>query len=542
MNARDPLQPVPPDEAAALAALTAQAWDDEIVPRVSAYIEVPAKSPMFDADWAHHGHLERVVQDAARWVQAQNVAGMRLEIVRLAGRTPLMFFEAPSTQSGCTDTVCLYGHLDKQPEFNGWRNDLGPWTPKYVDGLLYGRGGADDGYAVYAAVSAIAALDRLGIPRPRCVGLIESCEESGSFDLPAYLDALRPRLGHVALVVCLDSGAGNYDQLWLTTSLRGMVSGVLKVQVLTEGVHSGDASGLVPSSFRILRHLLERLEDSATGELLPRGFHCDVPAERLEQMRVTAGILGDEVWKRFAWACGADGAATLPTTTDPVQALLRRSWKPTLSVTGADGFPELASAGNVLRPYTAFKLSLRLPPLVEGHAAAAELKALLEDNAPYNARVTFEPDGRAGAYGATGWNAPDLAPWLEQALDGASRAQFGSPCGYIGQGGTIPLMRMLQQGFPRAQMMVCGVLGPKSNAHGPNEFLHVPYAKKLTAAVAQVIQACAARGASAEPTGAAAEPTGAAAQSAGAASPSSAAPRASATSMPSTAADMMPPA
>ena len=490
MNARDPSLPLLPDATRALAAFANAAWDREIVPAITHYIAIPAKSPMFDADWAQHGYLDRVVRDAATWVEGRRIAGLKLEVVRIEGRTPLIFFEVPATRSGGGDTVLLYGHLDKQPEFNGWRNDLGPWTPKYQDGMLYGRGGADDGYAVFAALTAIEALDVQGIPRPRCVGVIESCEESGSPDLPAYIDALQPRLGNVSLVVCLDSGAGNYDQLWLTTSLRGMVSGVLKVEVLSEGVHSGDASGLVPSSFRILRQVLDRLEDSKTGRLLPAALHCEIPAERVAQAQATAKILGDEVWKRFPWACGADGAATLPTSTDPTDALLRRTWQPTLSVTGAEGFPELRNAGNVLRPHTAFKLSLRLPPLVDGNKAAAQLKALLEDNAPYNARVTFIADGRVDGQGATGWNAPSLAPWLERALNAASRANFGAPCGYIGQGGTIPFMSMLQQGFPAAQMMVCGVLGPKSNAHGPNEFLHVPYGKKLTASVAQVIAAC----------------------------------------------------
>jgi len=477
-------------EVAALAAYADLAWDTRIVPALTDYIAVPAKSPMFDADWAEHGLLDRVVRDAAAWVESRKVAGLTLEVVRAEGRTPLIFFEIAATKAGATDTVLLYGHLDKQPEFNGWRSDLGPWTPKFEKGLLYGRGGADDGYAVYAAITAIEALQAQGIGHPRCVGLIESCEESGSFDLPVYLDALRPRLGNVSLVVCLDSGAGNYDQLWLTTSLRGMVSGVLKVEILSEGIHSGDASGLVPSSFRILRHVLDRLEDSATGRLLPESFHCELPASRLAQAQATAAILGDEVWKRMPWACGADGGPSLPTTTDPVQGLLNRTWRPTLSVTGVDGFPELKNAGNVLRPWTAFKLSLRLPPLVDGNAASLKLKALLEDNTPYNARVTFHADGRAGALGATGWNAPELAPWLDTALNAASQAHYGAPLGYIGQGGTIPLMSMLQKGFPAAQMMVCGVLGPKSNAHGPNEFLHVPYGKKLTAAVAQVISAC----------------------------------------------------
>jgi acetylornithine deacetylase/succinyl-diaminopimelate desuccinylase-like protein len=505
MNARDPLLPPPPPEAphhaAAIAAYCDRTWDDAIVPALIDYIAIPAKSPLFDAEWQAHGHIERVVRDAAQWVERQPVAGLRLEVVRLPGRTPVIFFDVPATCPGgnASDapTVLMYGHLDKQPEFSGWRNDLGPWTPKLESGLLYGRGGADDGYAVYASLTAIMALDAQGIPRPRCVGLIESCEESGSFDLPAYIDALKPQLGRVGLVVCLDSGAGNYDQLWLTTSLRGMVSGVLKVEVLTEGVHSGDSSGLVPSSFRILRQVLDRLEDSKTGELLPASFHCEIPADRVDQARATALALGDEVWKRFPWACGADGGPSLPTTSDPFEALIRRTWKPTLSVTGADGFPEMRSAGNVLRPYTAFKLSLRLPPLVDGNEAAAKLKALLEDNAPYNAKVTFSADGRSGGgggrqpSGATGWNAPTLAPWLEEALNSASQNHFGEPCGYIGQGGTIPLMSLLQRGFPAAQMMVCGVLGPKSNAHGPNEFLHVPYGKKLTAAVAQVIAAAA---------------------------------------------------
>ncbi len=489
MNARDPLQPLQPDEASALADFAARTWDEEIVPALTDYIAIPAKSPMFDADWQKSGFIDRVVRDAAAWVESKKVPGLKLEVIRLEGRTPLIFFEVPATKPGCEDTIVLYGHLDKQPEFNGWRKDLGPWTPKYENGLLYGRGGADDGYAIYASLTAIMALDKQGLPRPRCVGVIETCEESGSFDLPAYLDLLKPRLGNVSLVVCLDSGAGNYDQLWLTTSLRGNVTGTLKVEILTEGVHSGDASGVVPSSFRILRQVLDRLEDSKTGQLLPQSFHCEIPGTRVEQARTTAAILGDQFWKNYPWACGADGGPTLPVTTDPAEGLLNRSWRPMLAVTGVDGFPELKNAGNVLRPFTAFKLSLRLPPLVDGHEAALKLKALLEDNAPYNAKVTFHPDGRAGDYGATGWNAPELSHWMEDALNAASQIHFGAPVGYIGQGGTIPLMGMLQAGFPKAQMMVCGVLGPKSNAHGPNEFLHVPYGKKLTAAVAQVMAA-----------------------------------------------------
>ncbi len=500
MNARLPPDALPL-QAHALQSHVEEGWSQRIVPELQRYIEVPAKSPAFDADWAAHGLLDRVLHSAAEWVQAQQVPGLQWEILRLSDaggqpRTPVLFFEIPASagQDGTPapasgQTVLMYGHLDKQPEFTGWRSDLGPWTPKIEDGKLYGRGGADDGYAVYASVAAIQALKAQGVAHPRIVGLIETCEESGSRDLLPYVDALRApgnnRLGDVGLVICLDSGAGNYDQLWLTTSLRGMASGVLKVEILTEGVHSGDASGLVPSSFRIMRQVLDRLEDSATGRLLPASFHCEVPAQRVQQAQATAAILGDEIYKRFPWAhhdCGGSSVFALPTTTDPVEALLNRTWRPTLSVTGADGFSEIRNAGNVLRPYTAFKLSLRLPPLVDASAAVQELKQLLEDNAPYQAKVTFESQGSA-----TGWNAPATLPWFEQALQQASQAHFGAGCGTIGQGGTIPLMNLLSQGFPKAQMMVCGVLGPRSNAHGPNEFLHLDYARRLTASVAQVI-------------------------------------------------------
>ena len=494
----DRLSPsVLPLEAVALQSYVDAAWSERIVPELLSYIAVPAKSPAFDPDWAERGLLDRVIASAADWIRAQQVSGLKLEVMRLNDaqgqpRTPVLFFELPASsgQDGTPapasgQTVLMYGHLDKQPEFTGWRNDLGPWTPKILDGKLYGRGGADDGYAAYASIAAIQAIQAQGVAHPRIVGLIETSEESGSSDLLPYVDVLRSRLGDVGLVICLDSGAGNYDQLWLTTSLRGMAAGVLKVEVLTEGIHSGDASGLVPSSFRILRHVLDRLEDSATGRLLPASFHCEVPAERVAQAQATAAILGDEIHKRFPWAhydCGGSTAFALPTTTDPVEALLNRTWRPTLSVTGADGFPELRNAGNVLRPYTAFKLSLRLPPLVDAAQAVRELKTLLEDNAPYQAKVTFEGGGAA-----SGWNAPSTSPWFEQAMQDASQAHFGAGCGTIGQGGTIPLMNMLSQGFPKAQMMVCGVLGPKSNAHGPNEFLHLDYARRLTATVAQVI-------------------------------------------------------
>lgn len=473
----------PLDPARALAHVSAL-WDDDILAQLSEYIAIPAKSPAFDPDWAAHGHLETVLRNAARWIEARRIAGLHVEIARLPGRTPLLFFEVAASGTAMPETVLMYGHMDKQPEFSGWRAGLGPWTPKYEEGRLYGRGGADDGYAVYAGIAAIQAIQAQGAAHPRIVGLIETGEESGSPDLLPYVEMLRARLGQVGLVICLDSGAGDYERLWLTPSLRGLAGGTLKVRVLTEGVHSGDASGLAPSSFRIMRQLLERLEDSQTGRLLPAGLHCEIPAERLAQAQATAGILGAALYQHFPWAPSGHGGHVQPATTDPLQALLARTWRPTLSVIGAEGFPPPQDAGNVLRPYTALQLSLRLPPLVDAARAAHEVQALLESHPPYQAQVTFEIGSAAN-----GWNAPPMPPWFADALDAASTAHFGAPCGFIGQGGTIPLMNMLGASFPRAQMMVCGVLGPNSNAHGPNEFLHVPYAKKLTAAVAGVMAA-----------------------------------------------------
>ena len=464
-------------------------WDSQIIAQLVDYVRVPATSPHFDTDWVAHGYIDAVVRQAEAWVRAQNVAGITLEVIRLGERTPILFFDIPATGGlDASRTVLLYGHLDKQPEMTGWREGLGPWTPVIEDGKLYGRGGADDGYAVYAALSAITALDAQAVPRPRCVGLIETCEESGSYDLPAYLDALSPRMGDVQLVVALDSGCGNYDQLWATTSLRGLVNGTLNVRVLNEGVHSGDAGGVVPSSFRVARVLLDRIDDSRTGIVRSATFQCDIPAERATQAGQAADILGDTMWQRFPWACGDggqhDGHMVEPVTTDLVDVVLNRTWRAALAVTGADGLPPIAEAGNVQRPFTSLKLSLRLPPLIDGAHAAAELKKILEADPPYSAVVSFECDSAA-----TGWNAPPGEPWLTTALDDASRAFYGRPTAYLGEGGTIPFMGMLGVKFPRAQMLVTGVLGPKSNAHGPNEFLHLLFAKRLTAAVACVIAA-----------------------------------------------------
>jgi len=468
-------------------------WDDEIIPVLTDYIRIPNKSPVFDPDWEKHGYMEQVVAMFAAWAEKklEQFPGAALEVVRLKDRTPLIFIEVPGatgnperSEGVASDsvvrrgaTVLMYGHLDKQPEMAGWAKGTGPWQPVLKDNKLFGRGGADDGYAMFASIAALLALKEQNTAHSRIVLLIEASEESGSPDLPFYVDHLSARIGTPDLVVCLDSGAGNYDQLWLTTSLRGVVTGNLTVRVLTEGVHSGAASGIVPSSFRILRNVLSRVEDEATGRMTLPELFVDIPADRRKQAKETAAILGDQVWSELPFA-----GTTKPMAADNAELILEKTWRPQLAVTAMDGYPLPANGGNVLLPFSTAKLSVRLPPTLDAQTARAAMKKVLEAEPPYNAQVEFDVPR-----GDDGWNAPQLAPWLEASLNKASQAAFGKPVAFHGEGGSIPFMAMLGAKFPGTQFVVTGVLGPHSNAHGPNEFLHIPFAKNLSACIAAIL-------------------------------------------------------
>jgi acetylornithine deacetylase/succinyl-diaminopimelate desuccinylase-like protein len=451
-------------------------WDDAIVPSITDYIRIPNKSPAYDKEWATRGYMDDAVKLMEAWARREiaTLPGATLEVVRLPKRTPVIFIEVPGTGD---DTVLLYGHLDKQPEMKGWWEGFGPWTPVMKDDKLYGRGGADDGYAMYGSIAALTALKDQGVAHARCVILIEACEESGSYDLPFYIDHLAERIGKPSLVICLDSGCGNYDQLWLTTSLRGNGVGTMTVKVLDEGVHSGDASGIVPSSFRIARQLLSRIEDEATGRILPKELYVSIPKQRIAQAKAAAKVLGREVHAKMPFAGG-----TTPIAKNLSELVLNRTWRPQLAVIGADGLTPSADAGNVLLPYTTLKLSFRWPPTLNANKAIEAVEKMLTKKPPYNAQVEVKFDR-----GGTGWNSPALAPWLEASVARASQTAFGKPVVHMGEGGTIPFMGMLGEKFPETQFVITGVLGPHSNAHGPNEFLHIPTGKKVTMAIAQIV-------------------------------------------------------
>jgi len=463
-----------------------QVWK-EIVPVLHDYIKIPNVSEVFDPDWRQHGYMQQAVDLIRDWCAARPIEGMTVSVQELPQRTPVIVIEVAQFGQaggglGVDDTVLLYGHLDKQPEMEGWSDGRGPWTPVLEGDRLYGRGGADDGYAAFASLTAIEALQTAGGSHGRCLVLIEASEESGSPDLAAHVEALADRLGSPSLVVCLDSGCIDYDRMWVTTSLRGLVGAVLTVDIVTAGLHSGDVSGMVPSSFRIARSMLSRIEDESTGRISLDSCQTDIPADRVAQANSTAADIG-AIADHYPFVDGAG-----PTTADAAEQLLARTWRAALSVVGADGLPPSSRAGNVLRPSTSLKLSLRLPPNADCEAVAEELSRVLLADPPYGARVTLS-DLETGP----GWNAPALAPWLESALDAASVAAFGEPARLFGEGGSIPFMGMLGERFPAAQFVITGALGPDANAHGPDEYLHVPTARSLTVAVAELLDAHARR-------------------------------------------------
>lgn len=451
-----------------------QLWDSSITPTLMEYIKIPNKSPQFDKDWQAHGFMDQAVNLISQWCKDNAVDGMKLEVVKLENRTPVIFMEIPGTSD---ETILLYGHLDKQPEMTGWDSDLHPWKPVLKGDRLYGRGSADDGYAAFASLTAIKALRNQQMPHARCVILIEASEESGSPDLPYYIDALEARIGKPDLIICLDSGCGNYDQLWVTTSLRGLAGGTLNIKVLKQGVHSGSGSGIVPSCFRVLRQIINRIENETSGDVLLSDLQVEIPSQRISQAEQAAAVLGESVYKDLPFVAGVT-----PESTSISELILRRTWKPALSVIGCDGMPAIENAGNVTLPALSVKLSMRLPPTCDPEIASQALKNIIEKNPPHHAEVSFEINDTG-----PGWNAPVEEPWLVEAAKQASLSYFGKEAVYMGEGGSIPFMGMLGKKFPQAQFLITGLLGPESNAHGPNEFLHIPTGKKLTACVSRVI-------------------------------------------------------
>jgi len=481
---------------ARMAAIVERYWEDEALTTLCEYVGIPCLSPEFDEDWADSGALDRAAELFAAWAGRRSLASSTAEVVTLPGRTPCVLVDVESTAVDSAPTTLVYGHLDKQPPLGAWRDGLDPFSAVRRGDRLYGRGTADDGYAVFAALGALEALEAVGAPHGRVLVLIEASEESGSADLESYLDVLAPRFGPLALVVSLDSGCASYDRLWITTSLRGTINAVLRVGVMTEGVHSGMAGGVVPSSFRVLRELLDRLEEATTGEVAIPGCQVEIPSGRFAEIGQVAAEFGDDAVGHFPTLPGVELMGT-----DAHARLVRLTWKAALEVTGAAGLPAIEAAGNVLRPSSALKISLRIPPTADAATVAQALGEILTERPPSGAAASLEIE-----QASSGWVAPELPAWLAAAMEESSARYFGGPPRFLGMGGSIPSVTSLARRYPAALFFTTGVLGPGSNAHGTDECLHIPTAKAVTSCAAHVIAALAAEHNSDTPPARAARP------------------------------------
>ncbi|MGH3733486.1 MAG: M20/M25/M40 family metallo-hydrolase [Acidimicrobiales bacterium] len=453
-------------------------FERDALPVLEEFATIPSLSPTFDAQWEEDGFLDSAAELLATWAHQRRLKSADITIHRRQGRTPMLVVTVDST-AGETDTVVLYGHLDKQPPLGDWSSGLDPYKPVRRGDRLYARGVADDGYAFFSAVSAIEAMEANDIPHGRCVVLIEASEESGSTDLEAWLDDLADHLGNVELLICLDSGALTYDRLWVTTSLRGVVNLEVKVAVLQDGRHSGSASGVVPSSFRVLRQLLDRFEDSTTGEILIEELHADIPESHAKSAHDIANEFGDFMADDFPTLEGVELMGA-----NAEERILRRNWHPTLSVIGMGGIPAPDIAGNVLRPYTTATLSFRLPPSVDAFAAANTITRMLTSDVPSHAQVTV-----TNVHPGNGWVSPELATWLAPALEASSLDYFGRSVGFTGEGGSIPFLGSLATRYPGVQFVATGVDGPESNAHAIDEMLDLPMVVGVSNMVVTVLEA-----------------------------------------------------
>ena len=452
-------------------------WETSILPSLSDFIEIHALSPLFEPNWAELGELDATIDLFRAWLDEQGIAGLSHEVHRIEDKSPVLLVTIEGTGPG---EVIFYSHLDKQPSKPElWSDGLHPLKAVRRDPWLYGRGSVDDGYGGYLCVTSIRLLQEAGIPHPRCAFLIETCEESGSFDLPPYLDALSEELGDPDMIVVLDSGGPDYDHVWMTEALRGLVSGTLSVRVSHEGIHSGTSGGSIPSSFRIQRMLLDRVEDSSTGEVLVPEMHVEIGADIRDKAAALAEVVGDSVWEQLPTV---DSLVRVADST--AEMILAMNWQPTLSIIGADGMPSVQVAGNVLRTNTDLKLSFRIPPGVDSESVLERAKQILEADPPYGAEVTFSPDSCAD-----GFHAPPLGGAVSKAINEASMTLTGLPPLASWTGGTIPFMAMMQGKYPEATFLCTGSSGPGNNAHGPDEKLHIPSSKRLTAVLSATVAA-----------------------------------------------------
>ncbi len=460
-----------------LLSMSDEIWEQSILPSLSNFIEIKALSPLFEPDWDKLGELDATIDLFCEWVERQELDGLTYSVHRIEDRSPVLLITVEGTGPG---EVVFYSHLDKQPSKPElWSEGLGPLSAVRRGPWLFGRGSIDDGYGGYLCVAALKLLQNSNTPHPKCSFLIETCEESGSYDLPPYLEALKEDLGEPDMIVVMDSGGPDYEHIWITEALRGLISGTLSIKVSHEGIHSGTSGGSIPSSFRIARTLLDRVEDSNSGQILIPEMHVDISDDLRKKAESLAGVVGNSLWDQLPTV-----DSLKPVSEDTADMILGMNWQPSLCVIGADGLPSVQVAGNVLRTNTDLKLSFRIPPGVDADTIEPILKETLEKDPPYGAQVTFSPDSSAN-----GFHSPPLEGEVRRAITESSVHFTGKPPLATWIGGTIPFMAMMQSRYPSAKFLCTGASGPGNNAHGPDEKLHIPSAKRLTAVLATTVAA-----------------------------------------------------
>jgi acetylornithine deacetylase/succinyl-diaminopimelate desuccinylase-like protein len=441
-----------------------------VLPNLQEFIKIPNCSPNYDGDWEKNGNAVKAASFLANWVQGLNLKNAEVSLLKDPGHTPFIYIDVKATRPGDDRTILMYGHLDKQPAFTGWSEGLGPQIPVVKDGKLYGRGSSDDGYATFASVSSIKACQDNGWDLPRMVILIEGAEESFTDDLFYYVNQLKTVIGTPSMVMCLDSGCADYERLWVSTNLRGVISISLKVSVMTtQGIHSGLGGGLVPDSFMIIRQLLDRIENPETGDMLEPSLFVEIPEDRNKQIDAMMKVVGDKYLDNIPWF-----GKTHPLDKNLKDTIIRNTWKPTLVITGCDGLPDTSTAGNVLRGFTELRLSIRLPPGIDSTKAGETIKAILEKDPPYNAKVEATVVNTGD-----GWNLNSFSEKLGNTLNIASQRFFNSDMCFFGEGGSVPFVKFFNESFPKADFAVLGVCGPTSNIHGPDENLTLDFVQKL---------------------------------------------------------------
>lgn len=450
-------------------------FEPNLVEPLKDFVRIPNQSRSFDPEWNTNGLLEKACQHVIDWSKGQGLKDFSVDLYKEDGKTPAVIGVAEMKDA---PTILFYGHIDKQPPLTEkWREGLHPYQPVVENGKLYGRGGVDDGYAYFASVLVVKMLQKFGAQKHRFVFFFECDEESDSIDLEYYLDLKKDLIGTPEIMVCLDSGTIDYDHLSLTTNLRGILDFNLKVEVTKEGVHSGSAGGIVPDTFRIARHLLDTFEDSKNGRLIPE-LNVNIPSDRYGEAVDLIKELGEFDFK-IPFVEGAESI-----TSDPLQLYLNNTWLPACTLIGFEGLPPSHRCGNVLNPYTSYQISLRLPPTLSHEDAMQAVKAHFANlKVPHNARITL-----SRFIGGSGLNLKPFSKKLQDSIFEAGKEFFGKVPLFFGEGGSIPFLNDFQRRFPKAELLVLGINGPESNAHGPNEFLHLDYLKKLISSLVFVFE------------------------------------------------------